>query len=260
MRLQRGVTAGALCAWLSIGLLSGCVSAPKETVELTEIIDQQIVELQSSHERFVRLYYKMLRQRAETLLAERWTPIFLGKALEDADFKKEFERTLATARIDSDKIALTYSGGTLSPADQQALDGAVRDALATMRGELGEVMNAFADAARLEIQEKRRALLQPIDEQEALVLDALRASYADLQRGSAAIKGYLASVVNLTASRDAALAKVGLLDTQREIVDIAVDASDAAADLIAKGGALDDILQRFAQLNEEAKQKIDALD
>ena len=60
------------------------------------------------------------------------------------------------------------------------------------------------------------------------MLDQLRMGYADLLRSNAAIKGYLASVVKLVEQRDAIYQKLGVLETQRKIVDVATRLSDDA--------------------------------
>jgi hypothetical protein len=52
--------------------------------------------------------------------------------------------------------------------------------------------------------------------------------YADLLRSSAAIKGYLASVVTLVEQREAIYQKLGVLETQGKIVDAATRLSDVA--------------------------------
>jgi len=257
--LRSGVAARLLSSCLCAITLGACVSAPKETVELAEVVDRQIAAMQESHEKFVRLYYKSLRDRAEEFIATRWTPTFLGNALENPEFKKAFESTLTTSRIDGDKVDVVYKGGDLPAEEKAALLEAVRDVLRIKKGKLGEVMQGFADASRVQIQRKRHELLDPIDEQEAYVLDALRASYADLNRGSAAIKGYLASVVNLSESRDAVLEKAGLLDAQRKIVDIASKASDAAGSALSLAATAEGAVDGFKAAIAAGKAQLKAL-
>lgn len=42
-------------------VLCGCIRAPVATVELSEIVNEQIAAMQKSHESFVTLYYDQLR-------------------------------------------------------------------------------------------------------------------------------------------------------------------------------------------------------
>ena len=58
--------------------LAGCASAPKATVELAEITDQQVIELQKSHTKFVKLYYGKLRDDVNRFVDEKWTPAFFN--------------------------------------------------------------------------------------------------------------------------------------------------------------------------------------
>ena len=83
--------------WVVIGLLFlalGCVSAPRATVELAEITDQQIAEMQASHEKFVRLYYDKLRDDVDHFMEQRWIPQFLSNVVEGrGEGGKSSERT-----------------------------------------------------------------------------------------------------------------------------------------------------------------------
>jgi len=84
------------------------------------------------------------------------------------------------------------------------------------------VLLDFSVGVQTQISERRRSLIQPIDEQEAYVLDQLRTTYADLQRGAAAIKAHLASVAKLVEQRDTVLEKLGVLEKQKQIVTAAI--------------------------------------
>ena len=80
---------------------TSCTSAPKETVELTEIIGKQIAQMQVSHEGFVSLYYASLRENVNTFMEERWIPTFLQEVLM-GDTKKEDDLVLDLSDIESD--------------------------------------------------------------------------------------------------------------------------------------------------------------
>ncbi len=58
------------CCLAMVITVSACVTAPQETVVLSEIVGEQIAELQSSHEAFVRYYYARLRGEVEQFLTK----------------------------------------------------------------------------------------------------------------------------------------------------------------------------------------------
>jgi hypothetical protein len=244
--------AARLCTAAIIAALAGCASAPKQTVELAEVLDQQIVQMQVSHERFVRLYYDGLRKDVDEFLEYKWIPQFLanvveGKGKGGKEFRDALDRAYKLANVDWGR-AVQIQG--VDDADTRA---ALEDALATLatreRGRLGQVLLDFSTAAQAQIDIRRRTLIEPIDEQEAFVLDQLREGYADINRGSAALRGYLATVVNLVDKRDATLQQLGLLEKQRKLMDQTMRASQQAVDALGKADkaqdGIEDALEKF---------------
>jgi hypothetical protein len=220
--------------WVVIGLLLltlGCVSAPRATVELAEITDQQIAEMQASHEKFVRLYYDKLRDDVDHFMEQRWIPQFLSNVVEGKGeggkkFRADLDKAYKLVTLDWETII------QIKEVKDEGVKETIRDAikkLATQENAvLGMVLLDFSKAAQKEINTQRKLLIRPIDQQEAYVLDQLRIGYADLLRSSTAIKGYLASVVTLVEERDAISQRLGVLETQRKVVDVATRLSDDA--------------------------------
>jgi len=215
----------------ALAALASCVSAPRESIELSEVVDRQIAAMQASHESFVRLYYDRLRSDVDAFMRERWIPEFLGIVVSGREEGgQQFRRDLDTAyRLANVDWRSRVSAEGLDEEAKLALERTLQRMLEAENATLGQVLIDFSQAAQAEIDRQRAALLEPIDEQEAFVLGELREGYADLLRGAVAIKAYLASVVDLTEQRDATLAKVGLLDEQRKMVGLAVRASERAA-------------------------------
>ena len=220
--------------WVVIGLLLlalGCVSAPRATVELAEITDQQIAEMQASHEKFVRLYYDKLRDDVDRFMEQRWIPQFLSNVVEGKGeggkkFRADLDKAYKLVTLDWETVI------QIKEVKDEDVKETIRDAIKKLTTQenavLGMVLLDFSKAAQKEINKQRKSLMRPIDQQEAYVLDQLRMGYADLLRSSAAIKGYLASVVKLVEQREAIYQKLGVLETQRKIVDVATRLSDDA--------------------------------
>jgi hypothetical protein len=226
----RRVTPYILYAWIAIALAS-CISAPKESIELSEIVDRQIAAMQSSHESFVRLYYGKLRSEVESFITERWTPALLtniisAKVESGKAFRKDLDLAYGLSNFD---WRTRFNTQGLNENEKAAVERTFQRMIESENATLGVVMIDFAQAAQAEISKQREAMVGPIDEQEARVLSELRAGYTDLLRASLAIKAYLASAVALTEQQDATLAKLGLLEQQRRLVDAAASASDNAS-------------------------------
>jgi len=220
--------------WVVIGLLFfalGCVSAPRATVELAEITDQQIAEMQASHEKFVRLYYDKLRDDVDQFIEQKWIPQFLSNVVEGRGeggkkFRADLDKAYKLVALDWENVI------QIKEVKDEDIKETIRDAIKKLTTQenavLGMVLLDFSKAAQKEINTQRKLLMRPIDQQEAYVLDQLRAGYADLLRSSTAIKGYLASAVELVEQREVILQKLGVLETQGKIIDIATRLSDDA--------------------------------
>ncbi len=220
--------------WVVIGLFLlalGCVSAPRATVELAEITDQQIAEMQASHEKFVRLYYDKLRDDVDRFMEERWIPQFLsnvveGKGKGGKEFRADLDKAYKFATLDWEAVIQIKE---IKDEDvKETIRGAIKKLTMQEKTVLGMVLLDFSKAAQDQINQQRKSLMKPINQQEAYVLDQLRMGYADLVRSNVAIKGYLASVVKLVEQRDAVYQKLGVLETQKKIVDVATRLSDDA--------------------------------
>jgi hypothetical protein len=217
--------------WYSIAMLflfaslvfSGCFSAPKQTVELAEITDQQLAELQKSHIHFVQLYYDKLRDDINDFIDNKWTPAFLSKAVQNEQFRHGLDEA--------------YDPGNTGPASD----------------ELGTVLLKFSKAALKQINARRTSLLASIDDQEQMVLDEINGAYFDLQRSQDAIKGYLASAVNLKTQQDLALKKLGVLEKSQNLTNAVLEKAEKVSRLLHSAEDADRILN---QITEEAKQKI----
>ena len=248
MRINLSITS-SLCIGFS-ALFCGCASAPRETVELSEIVGEQIVELQQSHEQFVSLYFDSLRKDVDEFIRDRWIPTFYGNIVSGqgaggAEFRAQLDIAykLATldwpAAISVDEI----DDPDVRSAVRAAIDGIVEEQSAS----LGGVLVDFANAAQIEINKRRASLMEPIDRQEALILGELRATYADVQRGHATIEAYLGSVVDVVEQQDQITAKLAGEGTRQELLKRAAKLSEQAANVLKRE---DDALEAIDQFHE----------
>jgi len=234
-------------------ILSGCFSAPKQTIELAEITDEQIAELQKSHIRFVQLYYDKLREDINDFIDNKWTPTFLSKAVQNEQFRESLDDAYATSTIDPADLSISWKGQPLPEPQNRAVLSGVKTAITDEQAKLGAVLLGFSKAALKEINARRTSLLASVDDQEQMVIDEINGAFADLQRSQAAIKGYLASAVNLKAQQDLALKKLGVLEKSQNLTNAVLEKADKLSGLLQSGEDANKILN---QVTEEANQKI----
>lgn len=249
----------AVCA-LALAV-AACTTAPKQTVELADVIGQQIAQMQASHEKFVRLYYDGLRRNVDEFMQQKWTPQFLanvvsGRSGGGKEFRDSLDRAYRLANVDWKKAVKIE--GIDDPEVRKAAEQVIAQLDVREKGELGQVLLDFSTEAQKQIGRERQKLIDPINAQEAYVLDQLREGYAQLQAGSAALKAYLASVANVVEQRDAVLKKMGLLEAQRNAVSTAIQVDDQAMEALNSAKTASDGVESFLKqlraLRDQIKQ------
>jgi hypothetical protein len=241
----------ALALFLTL-FAAACATAPKETVTLVENMQQETTMLQSANEALVGTYYGALRQRVEDFITNVWIPSFLNKAVQNASVQTQMQGALGAANITStDIIAKVNADPSLTAAERAAVVTAINNAAVGGRAQLGLVMIGFSQEALAQIAKQRSAMLDPIDQQEQLVLTNLRTAYAQLQAEQATVKAYLASVVNITQQQDAALQRAGLLDQRNAALNAAATASADAARLLSNAQGAEAFIAKLQQTNEK---------
>jgi hypothetical protein len=238
-------------------IMASCISAPKQTVELAEVTDQQIAELQKSHIRFVQTYYDKLREEANNFIERRWTPLFLSKAVQNKKFRKDLDGAYLISNMDVSQISVKWKGQPIPDAQEEAILSGVNKAITDYRGELGAVLLRFSKGAQKQINAMRKKLIAPINSQERMVINEINSAYADLQRSQAAIKGYLSSAVEVKAQQELVAKKLGALTKSKEVMDISLKASDVLAEILRGTKKADDTVDEFLKEMKNTQDNID---
>ena len=206
--------------------------------------------MQASHEKFVRLYYNKLRDEVDHFLETRWVPQFLANIVEGREesgkrFRADLDNAYRLAAVDWEAV-LRIDG--IEDGDvKTAIRGAVEQLTTRENATLGMVLLDFSTAVQEQVSKQRESLIKPIDQQEAYVLDQLRAVYTDLLRGTFAIKAHLASVAQLVEQRDAMLEKAGVLEAQQKTLRAAVALNDGAINALTSSRQAEEGITTFLE-------------
>ena len=238
-------------------VISGCVSVPKESVELSDITGKQTAELQKSHIRFVQLYYSKLRDDVNEFITTKWIPVFLSKIVENEEFRADLDNAYITSNIQPEDLTIEWKGKPVKEPQKEAVLSGVKKSITDEKAKLGQVLLDFSEGAQVQINKIREDLLDPIDAQEKFVINEINAAYADLQNGQAAIKGYLASAVKLQEKQDETLKKLGVLEKSQKIINKAVSASESLGELMEKKDDVDSILKQFKNMLSTTQDDIE---
>ena len=243
----------------AFAVLYGCASAPKETVELSEVVDHQITELHKSHIKFVSLYYEKLRQDVNHFIDNKWAPTFLSKAVNNQQFRDDLDGAYVTSSIDEGDVTVTWKGRALAEPQKSVVLAGIKQAVSDEKAKMGQVLIDWSEEAQRQISKKRAELLKPVATQEKLVINEINSAYLDLQRSQAAIKGYLASAVELKESQDEVLRKLGALEKVERVMDTVTSTNDELSSILGSDDDAKNTVTRFKKELSKAKEAIQEL-
>lgn len=84
---------------LGLLFLSGCATVPKESVQLSQAIGNDIQELHAGYRTTIQAQFQQMRQSGLELIESRWVPTYLSSFVEDGRLV-EFAREGNTAAVE----------------------------------------------------------------------------------------------------------------------------------------------------------------
>lgn len=201
-----------------LAAMAGCSTVPKESVELSATVGRDLEEVHRAHRALAELHFDQIIGEVNAFVDETYRPAFIEQ------FAEEFRLA------DNIKKVLREEPAKLLP-----------------------VMTGFVRIATERIENKRRALLGPIEAQRRAVLTSIDEAHRQIQSAQAIVTGHLASVRKVHDVQNEILAKAGLGDVRERVATKTSEVSDTVADMISKGKVLDAKVKN-------ATEKITALD
>lgn len=193
---------------LSSGLLFGCSHVPKEAVQLSYQIGQDLPRLYESHDNLIRATYENLRARRNAYVDDVWAPQML------ASF------------IDKGKLVDTAAGRVVWSADTASF---VAPTPGKEKVQLLSTVSEWARAAVAKIERKRKTVLEPLDREEAELRKQVQEAFARVIQANAYITAHLASLRGVEETQDEVLAALKLKELRDSINSALAKASEGAA-------------------------------
>jgi hypothetical protein len=220
--------------------VSGCVSVPEEAATLSAVVGERLAVHQSANEALLHMYFDSMRERIERFMRERWIPEFTARFFRQANLVTLLEspKPFPEDRLDRLLVEIEKS---------EALKNQAEEVVATVERAWGdawrsEQMFLFTEAALTEIENQRRALMNPIDNLEKGSLEALQTSYAQLIEIQATVTAYLRASHKASIQQDLLLQRVGLLDERDQILTEAAAASEKIVELTDQTKSAEEII------------------
>ncbi len=202
---------------ISIIILCSCVSIPKETVQLSKVLGNDLAVLHNSHRKMVDLYYDKMENDINTFIDEVYSPFIIHYVLNE-EYKK-------------------FKNGEESLYEDIEVAGKSDD-MAEAKKALN-TLTEFMEDANYQIEKKRKELQNPILKQKKEIIDAINKSYETAIYANSTITGYLESIRKVKESQQETLKVIGLEGKDEELNNILLKASETINYAIDKGKEID---------------------
>ncbi len=210
-------------------IFNACVSIPKETVELSNVLEKDIIALHNSHKNMVDLYYGQLERDINNFVDEVYAPFIIHYVL-----KSELTRY---------KKGEESLYGIIEQAGRKEGQDEAKEAL--------KVMSEFIEDANQQINTKRRELLNPVLQQKRNLISRIDRSYKNAIYANNVISTYLKSIRKIKETQKEALSLMGLEGADEIFNSSLLKASEIINDAIRKGKQID--VESDAAFNEIMK-------
>lgn len=228
--------------WLTIAL-GACTTVSPEAVTLSEVVNHRVTAMQTSHEAFVRGYFNQSRERIEDFLIEKWIPEFLDQFVNDStgtgeDLLHEIENATPFDAAEIERLQKE-----LRKRDIKEIEATITATAAALGGgERGQSVLNFAEAAMGQIEKKRRALLDPIDDLERRTLQELGASYSQIQQAQGSVTSHLRSLSDVQEEQEQFLRRLQLLEKRDQFVERALAVNEGVTGILEAGKSIEETL------------------
>ena len=216
---------------LSIAVFSfGCQTVPKEVVELSYVMGEDLEALNTSYANLIHQYFENLRDQRRAYIDEVWYPRFIANWREDG----ELVAIVKEKRIWSEekKSLITIPVGS-----------APDESLKTLEDWLVSALNEY--------ERKESELLDPLNKDEERLIVLVKQAFINVTRANATITAHLNSLREVQDVQDETLKALNLKKLRDEINKQLINASKKAKNGLEQ-------VEKADEKSEKVTQKIDS--
>ena len=220
----------------TIGMLSlvGCSSVPKEVVELSYQMGQDITALHASYDELIQERYNDHRQRRRDYLENKWKPKFLKKVIKDG-------RLIDVAK---GEVIWSFERKEFVPPNPKRKET-----------EILTYVDAWTKHAISEIQRKEKILIDPLDKQEKKLRKEVRDAFDRVIKGNAHVTAHLNSIRKVQAVEDEVLEALKLKELRDKITQTMAELSQKANESLEKVKKVDGFIDKSIEFIGDKKDE-----
>jgi len=222
--------------FLLIGIV-GCASVPKEVVELSYRIGEDLTALHESYDKLIGMFFEKMRAERVSYLNDTWYPRFLENWMERGQL----------VSVAKGEVIWSNEQEKLIPTPPNTDP---KEAFSTLRD--------WVDYALYAYDVKEEALLKPLNDEELALRQDVQMAFLRMMRANAIITAHLNSIRKVQEVENEALEALYIKDIRNRINSTLVNISDKAAKELNKirriDESVDNLDEQIKSLIEEIKQ------
>jgi len=203
--------------------LPGCTTVPKEVVEMSYLVGQDVASLEQSYKALIGEHYKGLRDARERYLQDRWIPAYLEDWIARGRLKE-----IAQGRTVWSSEKRAFVAPTPNRASEELLNSIL----------------AWSEAAVADIEDKRNSLLAPLDKEEKTLLASVEEAFRRIQQGNAAVTAHLNSIRKVQEIEGELMKSLGIKDLREGIMRTLANSSESARKSLVEVQKADKLLDK----------------
>ena len=204
--------------YLMLLLLQACSTVPKEVVELSYVMSNDIRAVHKSYVDLINKNYDYFRKDRLDYLNNEWKPLFIERFVKKG-------RLVDIAR---GQVVWSPERRDFTQPPQMGKEEALLSSIAF-----------WSNAAITQLEKKRHELLDPLDKDEEELIATVNDAFDRLYRANAVITAHLNSLREVQEVQDDALKALDLKDIRDRINDLIINASEKAKTGLEKIKELD---------------------
>lgn len=192
----------------AVALFMSCSSTPREVVELSYHMGEDIQGLQYSYDLLISQYFDSLRTERLEYLDDEWTPRFLKYWIEDGRLVDTASGKIYWSEEEDDYVSNVGNDRTI----------------------IFESVVDWTEEVIVEIERKRHELIDPLDEAEEELKREVADAFIILMESNAAVTAHLNSLRQVQDKQEELLDAFGVKDIRNKVNSAIIEASEKASD------------------------------
>ncbi|MBW2960866.1 hypothetical protein [Mesonia aestuariivivens] len=195
-----------------------CVSVPKQAPELSEEIGIQLQELEHSHQQLIKVFFENERKQISDFVYEEWLPIFATNFFSQAGIEQVWQQ-IVTSENKQDRL---------------------------------EFILKTAPEIQFQTQRKYQELIEPLNQLESDLSNAIQQKYAVTNQLNNTITSYLYTAAKVDENRQRYLDRLGVAQTDTD--KILAEAEMITDELVFQAEKAKEIEQRIEEYKAKLKE------